>query len=226
YVYLYRKGFFSYNHQFSYSSSCKDFSKLTGADVVAGKGVCRSISSMFVDICNQNGMEASNIPVKVNPKKFNDEVNLCPIKLNYEDSGNLGNIVSLISSFIPLGNHVTSHIVQNGVKYEFDPTNDILLTEENGKLYISGSTNSYVTHDRIFSFIPYFLGQIDFNIKEIIGIKDCKLSTITHDEYVKVYRETLEMIKDNLDVFERFYQDNKDKYNEIASIACNQNSMI
>ncbi len=230
YVYLYRKGYFSYAHQFMYSFSCKDLSLLTGADIVSGKGVCRSISSMFTDICNQNGMEATNIPVKVNPKKFNDKITLCPIELKYENGNTLGesfgNILSFLAPYLPLGNHVTSHILYNGLKYDFDPTNDILLTEQYGKLFVSDSKKSYVTHDRIFGFVPYLLGQIDFNVKGIIGLRDIKLQTITHDEYIKAYRETLEMIKDNLDLFEKFYYDNKDKYYEIASTANNQHSMI
>lgn len=223
YVYLYRKGYFSCNHQFCYSQSGKDFSRLSGADVVAGHGVCRAISSMFTDICNQIGMEASVTPIRVIPKKFNNLVQLNPVELNYDGRNNLA---SKIIPYLPVGNHVTSHISYNGLKYDFDPTNDILLTEKNGKLYVSDSSDSYVKHDKVISFIPFLLGQINFDIKGILGIKDINMPTITHEEYVQLYREVLEIIKDNRDLFEQFYNDNKDKYYEVASTMNEQHSLI
>ena len=49
YVYLYRSGYLSVNHEFKYSNNMIDFPLLNGVDVVRGRGVCRSISSMFTD---------------------------------------------------------------------------------------------------------------------------------------------------------------------------------
>lgn len=226
YVYLYRNGYLSCNHKFCYSFSCKDFARLTGADVITGKAVCRGISSMFTDICKENGMDASNVPVKVNPKRFNGLQELCPTDLRSENVNSFEEIFSKISPYIPLGNHVTTHLAHNGIKYDFDPTNDIFLTEKNGRLYISDSSKYYISHDRIFGFIPLLLGQFNFDIRCGLGIKDTNLPTITHDEYVKLYQEALKMIKDNLDVFEKFYQENNDRYQEIASTANKQHSLI
>ncbi len=223
YVYLYRKGYLSCNHQFYYSQFSKDFSRLLGADVVTGRGVCRAISSMFTDICNQVGMKATTTPIRVIPKKFNNLIQLNPAELNYSGEDNLA---SKIIPYLPVGNHATSHVSYNGLKYDFDPTNDILLTEKNGKLYVSDSHDSFVKHDKVISFIPFLLGQINFDIKGILGIKDINMPTITHDEYARLYRETLETIRDNRYLFEEFYNDNKDKYYEVATIMNNQHSLM
>lgn len=226
YVYLYRNGYLSCNHKFCYGFSCKDFARLTGADVITGKAVCRGISSMFTDICKENGMDASNVPVKVNPKRFNGLQELCPTDLRSENVNSFEEIFPKISPYIPLGNHVTTHLAHNGIKYDFDPTNDIFLTEKNGRLYISDSSKYYISHDRIFGFIPLLLGQFSFDIRCGLGIKDTNLPTIGHDEYVRLYRESLDMIKNNLDLFEKFYNDNKETYLDMASTLNAQHSLI
>lgn len=66
-MYLYRSGYLSVNHEFKYSNNMIDFPLLNGVDVVRGRGVCRSISSMFTDICNSVGLTASNVSVRVRP---------------------------------------------------------------------------------------------------------------------------------------------------------------
>lgn len=70
YVYLYRNGYLSYQHKFAYDKPLKDFIRLYGVDVVLGSGVCRSISSMFRDVCREIGMDAKNVYVKVDEAKF------------------------------------------------------------------------------------------------------------------------------------------------------------
>lgn len=170
-------------------------------------------------------MNAFNSAVIVNDKKFKELKQLCPVDLNHEDTI-LSNVLIAIIAYLPMGNHIITHISHNGIKYDFDPTNDIFLTEKNGKLYSSDSQKYYIKHDRIKALIPVLLGQNDVKITSILKIQDKELPTISHEEYMKIYRETLEMIKDNLDIFEHFYNENEDKYNEIANIANEQHSLI
>lgn len=226
YVYLYRNGFLSCNHKFSYSFECKDLARLTGADVVNGRTVCRGIASMFTDICRETGMDASNVSVRVNPKNFNGQKELCPTELNTGKSSVMGDLIGKVSQFIPLANHLITHLSFKGIRYDFDPTNDILLTERNRRLYISDSEEYYVSHDRIWGFIPFLLGQTDNDIRCMLNIKDANLPTIGHDEYVRLYSETLDMIKNNLDLFEKFYNDNKETYLDMASTLNAQHSLI
>ena len=47
YQFMYRNGYLSYNHNFNYDINMKDLTKLNGADVVKGTGVCRSIATFL-----------------------------------------------------------------------------------------------------------------------------------------------------------------------------------
>ena len=75
FVYLYRSGYLSNDKSFMYSLNMKDLPYLCGADVIRGTGVCRSISSMFTDVCQYLGLNASNLGVKVLPKNLQKKEN-------------------------------------------------------------------------------------------------------------------------------------------------------
>lgn len=62
--YLLYKGYLSVDKNFMFSGKvAKDIEGLFGVDVIAGKGVCRHISSMLVDILNNYGIESGLLSV-------------------------------------------------------------------------------------------------------------------------------------------------------------------
>lgn len=110
YAYLYRKGYLSYQHKFVFDNNTKDFSKLFGVDVILGHGVCRSISSMFVDICHEIGMDAQNVYVKVNDNQWENPKLLSIPSMEIEGEQQHSEILEKIIQLLPLGNHVVSAV--------------------------------------------------------------------------------------------------------------------
>ena len=55
----------------------KDLPNLYGVDIVRGKGVCRSISSMLVDIYKDLGYNATNLVVCATEDSIKNQQQLC-----------------------------------------------------------------------------------------------------------------------------------------------------
>ncbi len=227
FIYLYRNGYLSHNHEFYYSTDMKDFPELNGVDVVRGTGVCRSISSMFTDICNSVGLTASNIGVKVSSKSMEKKEPITTVELL--DKGNskkLARIASKVLSIFPIGNHLIT-LVEGDTPLMLDPTNDIAMSLSNSHRYtFLNNTGATMSYNIISSIVSRLFGQMKTNINMYKIKKISKQETITYDEYVKVYQETLSLIEENKDIFERFYELNKDLYKELYDLSEKQRNMI
>lgn len=226
YVYLYRLGYFSVNHKFVYKFEMKDFARLGGVDVVLGTGVCRSIASMFTDICRNLGMNANSISVKVRNKNMQGErERLCPIELEHEDKDNfLSKVMEKAIDYVPIGNHMITEIFSNGINMGFDPTNDYLLYEGKiGRLNIAGSTGCYMTKSYVSGTIPVLLGQSNGNLfmKRTDATRE-----VSFLEYKEIYKDLLHLMEKSIDLFEMFYLDNLSYYKEIENVARTEHSMI
>lgn len=214
---LYRCGYLSVNHEFEFSvDSSMDFGKLYSLDVILGKAVCRSISDLYVKICNELGMKSKNVLIHVDNKTFKgiEKFPAFPIEVNEKENNVLGNLIA----FLPLNNHVIS-LVEKEDAYYLDATNVTIFNKKMGnRLYIEGSEgHAYVC-----------------NMQEILSILTRKMevsllapqSNISYKECLELYKKAFNDIQGNMDYLESFYLENQDLYQEIANIAQKQHSYL
>lgn len=230
YIFMYRSGYLSYDKEFTYSNNMKDFAKLHGLDIICGKGVCRSISSMLTDIYNKLGMTSYNLMVNTSIETLNNTQPLSPIKLHTEDENNiLLKLTELITRHLPLANHLITTVEQNSKNYIFDPTNDCFL-HYIGKNYLGVANNPNYSMKNynfgIYGIITNSLGQFSSSINLQSQRKQIQLPTISYEEYKTKYLESLKICLKSKELFEEFYQQNKNLMEDIHSICEEQNGLI
>lgn len=229
FVYMYRSGYFSYNKEFKYSTNMKDFAKLNGLDVVRGKGVCRSISSMLTDLYRKMGMNSSNLTVRANDESIKNLQKLGPIKLEKEPSSKrFVKIVSATTKYIPLSNHLITMVESNGINYIFDPTNDgFLHNAKKNRLIIPGKKgymNNYTLG--LITTILNILGAYNDGINIFKKFDQLDLPTLKEEYYELIYNQTIENYTKNNEIFKKFYESNKEIIDKIYEISNKQNSYI
>lgn len=218
FIYLYRTGLLSYNHEFKYDMHMKDFPDLLGADVIRGKGVCRSIASFLKDLYRELGYETRTLSVNASSECIKNLTQNSKVKLQETaNGGKFAKIVGKITSVIKIPNHLITYIEKNYNGYILDPTND-------GILKIDNKTTTFVplnnksgkfTNNRLFDYVYYLLGMYG-NKKDlwlmIHGVLDNSLS---EEDYNLKYLEAQAIIDDNVDVLNEFYENNKNHYEKI-----------
>lgn len=221
YIYLYRKGYLSYEKNFQYSSNMKDFPCFHGVDIIKGKGVCRSISSMFTDISCQFGLSASNIVVKM--FDTNSITSLTTATINIEKNDSIINkLFDILSRYSPIGNHLVTIIDGEGI---FDPTNDIFLNMLSKKEYADiCSDEIIIKYSYLSNFIIKILNILNTNLK--MAKSYSRISKKDYIEYYKTYKEILLVLENNKDILERFYNEHKELYCEINNLCDVQHSLI
>lgn len=232
YVYMYTNGYLSNNKCFVYNSNMKDFARMQGIDVIRGSGVCRSISSMLTDIYNEIGYNSSNLSVYADKKSIKNLQKLYDKfegneQLKVSNNGKmLVLFVTLLTRLIPLSNHQITTVEKDNINYILDPTNDGFLQKGKHKKLLVPNSNNYMS----FKSSSYMLLNIIKNNGDTINIfklyKQLSLPTITDNEYRKIYLETLKLCKENIDMFEKFYKENNDFYNEICNISNKQRGLL
>lgn len=228
YVYLYRGGYLSYNKRFFYGTDMKDFAKLGGIDVVRGTGVCRSISSFLTDLYLSLDFNANNLSVNATSNSIKNQQNLSSAKLNVEEESKIfAKIVSALTKFMPLANHQITMVSNENNNYIFDPTNDGYLKKGKcNKLEVSDYDKSYMKLISWEQLMMRFMGitKVSSNINSLY--KDLNKPSIDDREYRKTYLSTLKTIKQNIDLLDWFYYENKKIYKDIYDISKEQNDMI
>ena len=228
YTYLYRSGYLSHDHEFKYSTNMKDLPLLSGVDVVRGRGVCRSISSMFTDVCNSVGLTASNVSVRVKPGMLKKSEDLSLRELDSEVRGKtFAKIVGKVTSIIPIGNHLVTaieHDTQTGI---YDPTNDCFMHFIGSRKYgLVNDTSATMSYSFVSNLIPRIFSQMHTEV-DVAYLK--RLSTkdrLSYQQYKEIYEEINQLIKDNQFVFEEFYKINLPYMRQIDLITREQHSMI
>lgn len=218
YQFMYRNGYLSFNHNFNYDIDMKDLSALNGADVVRGTGVCRSISSFLTDLYKEMGYDACNLLVSANRKVVNNidrQGNYPKWKIS-KKTNRFVKTISKISNIFPMTNHLITLVEKDGKTYIFDPTNDgflvkgkynnlVLPNQKEGRMKISYFVNS----------IHRILGTTG-NLKSNKQIQNhLKQPTIDNAQYKTLYINSLTFIKNNLLLFEKFYEENEHLYVEL-----------
>lgn len=228
FIYVYRNGYLSNNKDFMYSFNMKDLAFLNGADVVRGRGVCRSISSMFTDVCKELGFTAANVSVKVSSKSLKMKEKLSPVELRAEEeSGKLVRAIGKVLYLFPIANHLVT-IVNDGKNVGvFDPTNDVYMNMASlGRYEFINNTGATMSYKTISNVGPLLFGQMNTKVNLLDLYKYSKMDQITYEEYKKKYEEVIELIKSNPSIFEIFYDINEYFYSLLGSLCEKQDGMV
>lgn len=239
------KGYLSTGKKFEFSQKqARDIDGLYGTDIITGKGVCRHISSMLTDILNEDEIDTIDLDVylksrvlsikKLKYPKYTKEELMEWAKENITDEEEYKDTIFLIEDLVdnknknielfyedlydnPMykkyGNHQISFAYKNGKNYFLDPTNtkiyrmsesdrNILLDDEVGEVPIT--TNFKLEPDtEIYIKMRYRLLMYNSNI--------------TKEEEQRIIEKTRCICEDNMDIFDRFYNENNELYDEISS---------
>lgn len=228
YTYLYRSGYLSVNKEFKYSTNMKDLPLLNGVDVIRGRGVCRSISSMFTDVANSVGLTASNVSVRVKPDVMKKSEDLSLRGLDSEVRGKkFAKIIGKVTSIVPIGNHLVTAIEHDKQAGIYDPTNDIFMHVIGTRKYgFINDTSATMSYSFISNLVPRIFSQMNTEV-DIAYLR--KLSTkdrLAYEEYREIYEEINKLIKDNGYVFEEFHKIILPYMKEIDLLTREQHGMI
>ena len=229
YQFMYRNGYLSYNHNFNYDVDMKDLSKLNGVDVVRGTGVCRSISSFLTDLYKEMGYDSCNLLVNANRTVLNNidrQGNYPKWKISKKTSGFV-KIISKVSSVIPMPNHLITLLEKDGKTYVFDPTNDAFLIKgKNNELILPDQKDGRMKVSYFMNCVQRILGQIG-TLKSKAQIEDyLQNPTIDYETYKEIYKNTLIYIKNNISLFQQFYENNNSLYLELFQKINEQSGLI
>lgn len=222
YVYLYRNGYLSVDREFIYDAKLIDFPNLQGIDVIRGKGVCRSISSMLSDLYYELGYDVTNLMVYATEGSVRKQIKLCDTPLRKsEESKKFVDLVISITSRLELANHQITMVKDENKSYILDPTNDgILNYNPNTKIIYAGRKKNYMKYKE-FSQVSngMLMGGVTNPEPEIRG--DVELT-----DYKEKYLRTLRFCKDNAYLLASFYNENKQLYEDICKILAEQKDII
>lgn len=245
--YLLYKGYLSKNKEFQFSGKqARDLKVLRGAEVITGKAVCRHISGMLTDILNRYGIESSqlgvyskNYSININvlgQQKYTKEELVNWVRTHITDEQTYEFVMKLIYELVDrrnknieisskmiddknilkrkVGNHAISFAFKDGKSYFLDPTQT--------RIYQMKDSNESILYDSECGDIPIRLisSMVLNNSKDYLQMKK-NLSnaclSISAEEEQAFIKATLDKCKNNMDIFEQFYVDNCELYDDISS---------
>ena len=245
YNYLLYDGYLSVNHKFfDDDSNTRNISEILGADVLNGYGVCRNDAAVLTDILRQEGIMANELcayyksnAIKINilenPKYTKDELKEwaqknIPSKRDYDyllgvidyllDEKHV-NIEILkankkcftISNII--GNHAITYAVKDGKNYFLDPTMQLIYYQTNkNKLILNNSDYRCKLKPLLTSLV---FGKIEDYQKLMRAIVTNNTCDLEEERQSSAYVN--EIWAENKDIFENFYNDNSEIYQEVST---------
>lgn len=244
--YLLYEGYLSKGKEFQFSGEeARDINPISGTNIIMGKGVCRHISSMFKDILNDYGIEAYNLGcycrtynVNINiteqpkysynelkewvKKHIIDERTNCFLnafieelekqekyaEFSYKQEEDKNPIPKMV------GNHAICFSRFNGQDYYLDPTQTRIyrLNPDSNTLFDNEEDS-----DMKIKLASSILSN---NSKEYIKMKKMLLNSnpsIPIEEEQELVLRTKKLCEQNIDIFEQFYNDNSEIYDEISN---------
>ncbi len=190
FYYSYKNGYLSYKHKFEF-----DKNKLYSVDlppndlgfyIVEGYGVCRNITYQLKTFLTLNDIK--NYVATTDSKEFSNSLRAVALFVN-------------LRPYL-LGDHVINYIKYDKVPFLYDPTNNVFPKIKGYSLL------QYPYDDKIQPV--WFVNAINDGIVMQI-IKKAPPSDIMM-EIVDSYFNYLELFDKNIDIFEKFYNDNKEIY--------------
>ncbi len=244
YVFLLNNGYLSKNKEFHYSSKVTDSKCFLGEEAMSGNGCCRNISSMLTDIFNKSNLKS--VPLRVYlDNKYGKEIKFETvgkseaidrktsewIDSHVKNKASISMISDLLKECSETGmslkvsretienarilkspgttNHAITYVRAYDRNYYFDPTNEEIyhMSEmDPGMLY---SDDIVVRYKKVL-YRPR--EKEDSKIIKKILLPE----NTTKEEEKRFIREVQDICSDNLDYFDRFYDENKDIYEEVT----------
>ena len=230
YIFAYSKGYLSKDSKFTYTTNRDELLhypdvRLIGSIVITGKGCCRHIAPLLTDIYEDYGYKSCRISVGLN--QCNSKINfegLTKSQLKVADLLLLADMsidekLSILhKAGIPTiedgwdydrkkvpQNHVITGVMYNDFAYYIDPTNKTYyrLDDESGCLISSSGA---------FENTIFYNGRFDSNLVKKLP----SLPNVDFDSVKSIWDNTNLLCSNNLDLFEKFYKDNRELYEEIT----------
>lgn len=218
-----------------------------GSDVICGNGVCRHIASMLTDILNDYGIPSINticyLPnynfefVYVNKKDYSRDENMSIISKYVSSREECKKIIDkfifleemgiyLSVKYIPskfhgrrldrIGNHLITYSLHDNKSYYLDSTLfSIYRLQEfkNGILCNNSNKNIFLRKEQFYRMNNLSDKEIKTFIKKMEIYQD-SISLLEEDRIIK---ETKDICDNNMDIFDKFYNDNYELYKEISN---------
>lgn len=187
-----KNGYFSetHNHEYrKFNYVHPEMSGTVGAQVTTGSCVCRHMSAIFCDLLYQMNISGCNVIVKI----------------NYEDE---------IKKFLRIGNkkefnHAVVGIVEDGVKFIYDPTHATFAGKCESKF--RGCSKDDVAFGVINDKIGYYFtakSSMSLNRLHMDSLRAYNKASMEEIDFLEVEKLRLEIMKMylcNMDMFKDFY---------------------
>lgn len=193
YYYAYDNGYLSYQHHFEYSGKEADFYLLPPTDlgfvISTGYGVCRNISFGLRDFLTINNIKSYIATVD------SKEYNASPKEL------------AILVNILPklFGNHVINYIGSNHSFFLYDPTDNIFPEIVGYSLMKEPNSNK--------EYPVWIVNDINNGI--IMPTIRKQQSNKKLDNIKQSFKQSLDLFNKNKDIFEKYYQENKEIYWEM-----------
>lgn len=245
--YLLYKGYLSKGKKFEFSSEqARDINGLFGANVITGKGVCRHISAMLINILNESGIEASQLGVystsyiiSINilaEQKYtkeelttwvqthitNEQTYSIVMKLIEELVDEKGQSIELSTKMIEDKNILKRKVGNHAITFSFKDGKSYYLDPTQTRIYRVSENDKNVLYDDEYDRVSIkLLSSIVLNnFKDYLKMRE-KLSQqylgVTREEEKQMIEQTITDCESNMDIFEQFYSENCDLYSDISS---------
>lgn len=235
---VYRKGYLSLEHKFEYSTqNVYDLKSIYGANVINGSGCCRHINMMFHDILEKSGIESINIcgNSSITEKNifamnridelFNKQKNLEELKkltprqltrikkeLEYLKKKLSGKVqYNSDGTFKIVTDHVISGSIFNEEICFLDPTSRNVAKRIDEYLIANGKENLFVID---YNKLNLYNRRKKINVLE----ERIELPEVSNEDKYRYVSNVSGLVNDFQDVFEKFYKENKEAYEEIGDL--------
>ncbi len=247
FTYLLNKGYLSKNRKFEFLDRQEiDLKVLLGTEVITGKAVCRHISSMLTDILNKCGIESCQLGIyskiyvlnidNIEEQKYTKEElaqwvrTHIPNKQDYEylmkridelvdnEKQNIEFTLEIVDDEDILQKKIANH----AISFAFKDGKSYFLDSTQTRIYRMKESNEGILYDNFYDDIPIRLkSSIELNaLKDYLKMKKYLSNpclSITPEEEQLLVKSTLDKCKNNTDIFEQFYDDNCELYDDISS---------
>lgn len=238
YTYLLDNGYLSQNKEIEFDDkNSRDIPIISGANVFTGQSVCRHRSKLLSDILNNYQIDSYSIGcyAKNYEINFKDEIteidyetySKTPIIANYETHEFKYPYYDKIQNayFLKHFKIEKNEIKEKDIFKFFLGNHEICLSKQNGKNYFLDPTQSRIYRLSIFDQKILQDKQGDIIIKQILSDKNTKKAiktlkaenNISQDEEIETLNKINNLSYENIDIFEKFYNQNKELYEEISN---------
>ena len=220
--YLLYKGYLSKDKEFQFSGKqARDINCLSGTNVITGQAVCRHISAMLTDILNDYGIESSQLGVYyrdysininiLDEQKYTKEELINWVRTHIINEKKYDFAMKLIEK---VGNHAISFAFKDGKSYFLDPTQT--------RIYRMSESDKKMLYDDECELPIRYTSSLALSndLKNFLRIKERLASqypSVSKEEEKLMIEETMKICNGNSDIFENFYTENSELYDDISS---------